>query len=276
MLHVPTDTISIGVTALQCLNLGAAANEMQSPTPYSKFAEQMAEGSATLPSRQGMLLIYMPAAITSAALLATSTTVNGREGVVTVMLLIHFVKRIMETLFVHKYSGHCSAPVAGFIGTFYALLSLLISVQTSRVPVAFYDGADIMLNIGATLFVAGELGNLYHHQLLGAMREPKAQPVPATPTTADALSESPAAGTSDRYVIPSGGGFDLVTMPHYSFELLAWFGIVACAQQLNVLLVALGMSSYLSGRAVATTRWYEKKFGDKWPKGRRHLVPFLF
>ena len=49
-----------------------------------------------------------------------------------------------------------------------------------------------------------------------------------------------------------------------------------CAQQLNALLVAAGMASYLSGRAIATTRWYTKRFGDKWPKARRHLVPFLF
>ena len=59
-------------------------------------------------------------------------------------------------------------------------------------------------------------------------------------------------------------------------EIVAWLGIAMCAQQLNALLVAAGMASYLSGRAIATTRWYTKRFGDKWPKARRHLVPFLF
>ena len=48
------------------------------------------------------------------------------------------------------------------------------------------------------------------------------------------------------------------------------------AQQLNALLVFAGLASYLSGRAVATTRWYRTKFGKAWPAHRRHLVPFVF
>lgn len=47
-------------------------------------------------------------------------------------------------------------------------------------------------------------------------------------------------------------------------------------RQLNALLVFAGMASYLSGRAVATTRWYRAKFGKAWPEHRRHLVPFVF
>ena len=70
--------------------------------------------------------------------------------------------------------------------------------------------------------------------------------------------------------------FELVTMPHYFFELVAWLGIALVAQQANALLVFAGMVSYLSGRAVATTQWYMGKFGKSWPASRRHIVPFLF
>ena len=38
----------------------------------------------------------------------------------------------------------------------------------------------------------------------------------------------------------------------------------------------LGMASYLSGRAVASTRWYKDSFGADYPIKRRHIVPFLF
>lgn len=284
MLHVPHDGFSLAITAMQCLNLGAFANELKSPTPYSKFAEQLADSGnkLTLPSRQGMLLIYLPAMATSAACLAGAPIGgNGREIIVRALLLLHFAKRVAETLFVHEYSGSASAPVAGFIGVYYALTAWLVSAQQSGVPASLYAGGDAALAAGLSAFVIGQAGNLYHHHLLAAMRRRPAEDavaaasaVPTTPSTSTAL-EQPAAQRS-KYAVPTGALFDYVTMPHYFFEIVVWLGIAMVAQQLNALLVALGMSSYLSGRAVATTAWYKARFGKEWPARRKHLVPFLF
>jgi very-long-chain enoyl-CoA reductase len=47
-------------------------------------------------------------------------------------------------------------------------------------------------------------------------------------------------------------------------------------QHVNALLVFGTMSSYLSGRAVATTKWNRARFGAAWPASRRHLIPFVF
>ena len=152
-----------------------------------------------------------------------------------------------------------SAPVAGFIGVYYALIALLISSQQNHVPAGFYAKAsgDAILVAGLAAFAVGQAGNFYHHYRLAAMRrEPHPQ--------------------GAKYVVPSGGMFELVTMPHYTFEILAWVGIALCCQQLNAVLVALGMGSYLSGRAVATTAWYKERFGKAWPEERRHLVPYVF
>lgn len=261
LLYAPTDTLSLAITGIQLLNLGAFANEMKSPTPYSKFAEKTAaSGGAMIPSRQGMLLIYVPAMLTSAACLATAPAIgNGREILVGALLLAHFAKRVFETLFVHVYSGSTSAPVAGFIGVYYALIALLISSQQNHVPAGFYAtvSGDASLVAGLAAFAVGQAGNFYHHYRLAAMRrEPHPQ--------------------GAKYVVPTGGMFELVTMPHYTFEIFAWFGIALCCQQLNAVLVALGMGSYLSGRAVATTAWYKERFGKAWPEERRHLVPYVF
>ena len=103
--------------------------------------------------------------------------------------------------------------------------------------------------------------------------------VAATPITAEALgSAPPTTGTPSMstYKVPSGGLFSLVTMPHYFFEVVAWLGVALAAQQLNALLVAGGMASYLSGRAVASTRWYKQRFGKAYPASRKHMVPFVF
>ena len=38
-IHVPSSTAGLAITALQCMNLLAFANERQNPTGYSKFAD---------------------------------------------------------------------------------------------------------------------------------------------------------------------------------------------------------------------------------------------
>jgi len=280
MIHCPTDAFSLAVTGLQCLNLAAFANEMQAPTGYSKFAS----GKATMPSKTGMLLIYMPATITAAVSLATGDRGNGRELIITTMLLVHFAKRVGEVLCVHAYSGFTSGPLAGFIGTFYALITLLIATSQAAVPASVYADGDTIMALAITLFLVGEAGNGYHHWLLSTMRRgDTAMPtVPPTPSSraAGQLHRVPSAhqpmSSGGSYVIPKGALFDYVTMPHYLFELCAWLGIALCAQQINAVLAFAGMASYLSGRAVATTQWYKTKFGDDYPKDRKHLVPFLF
>ena len=81
------------------------------PTPYSKFA---GTSPRSIPSRAGMLCIYAPALCTAGYCAATASAVNGRELLVSFMLLIHFGKRVMETLAVHSYSGSLDAAAGGF------------------------------------------------------------------------------------------------------------------------------------------------------------------
>ena len=170
-IHCPVSTAGLAISAVQCLNILAFANEKQSPTGYSKFADK---ATAKVPSQTGMLIIYVPAMVTAGAMLATAPQVNGREALVAGMTLVHFAKRVFEVLCVHKYSGNMG-PMCYFIGTFYALLTLLITVQTQNVPPSLYAAAasQAALPIAIGLFALGELGNLYHHVLLASMRKGK-------------------------------------------------------------------------------------------------------
>lgn len=264
-IHVSLGGLPLAVTALQCANLMACANEIQSPTQYSKFAEKVdPKSTSTVSSRMGMLIIYAPAAVVAlASIVLAGPASNERAALVGSLMLIHFLKRLLEVVFVHRYSGSVGLAVSCFIGTFYACVSALVLTMQSSVPQTIYEapGSALALSCGLIAFVIGQAGNLYHHVILSEMRKP---------------ASDAAADTACRYVVPSGGLFDMVTMPHYLFEIVAWVGIALCTQQLNALLAAAGMASYLSGRAVATTRWYQDKFGEAWPSSRRHLIPGIF
>ena len=118
------------ITALQCtMALTSWYNESKEggTTPYSKFAPK----GAGVPTRTGMLIIYLPALLVAAAVtpsleLATLAGVSsGPAGWLELLdslspaalcLFLHFAKRVGEVCVVHRYSGTVGAPVAAAIG----------------------------------------------------------------------------------------------------------------------------------------------------------------
>ena len=144
------------------------------------------------------------------------------------------------------------------IGTYYFLVTLLILYTAAP-----REGTDAQ-QWGIGLFLVGECGNFYHHYLLRQLRSN--------------TNENRGPKKDDkRYLPPAGGLFRFVAAPHYLFEILAFVGIALSAQSLHALLVALGMGSYLAGRAVLTQRFYQDTFDKlEWSRGKKAMVPFLF
>jgi very-long-chain enoyl-CoA reductase len=197
-----------------------------------------------------MLCIYTPALLVSSFFLMTSPAANGREHLASCLLLAHFGKRVLETLFLHKYSGTMELQTASFIGGFYAFISAACLFQQRSV---LSYGGDFPVGSLLAVFAVGQLGNLYHHYLLSRLRT----------------------GPGTGYVVPTGGLFSLCTSPHYFFELLSWFSFALVCNHLNVFLTAMGMTSYLAGRSVSNQRWSAEKFGEKW-KAKKNMIPFIF
>jgi len=213
-----------------------------------------------------MLIIYGPAAIYCLSHLPKALAISmdhaDRPFLIGIMLVIHFLKRTFETLFLHKYSGGTDLATSISIGVYYTLVSIIINSFLVKVPISLYDSN--LCSLGIACFLIGQIGNFYHHYILATLRK-------------DDLNGT----TKDKgqiikaYKIPSGGLFNLVTMPHYFFELISWFGIALCSQQINCYLVFFSMFSYLAGRSVATSEWYKQNIKD-YPNNRKNLVPYLF
>ncbi|GAO13388.1 uncharacterized protein UV8b_00632 [Ustilaginoidea virens] len=172
------------------------------------------------------------------------------------MIVAHFVKREVETLFVHKFSANTMPFFNVFKNSFFywALSGLLCAVSIYS-PNSFAARADTPLFdlVGFGLYLFGESANAMVHLYLSSLRS---------------------AGGTERK-IPSGYGFSLVTCPNYMYEILSWVGIIIVSRDWTVVLfIAIGaaqMYAWAKGKEVA----YRKEFADKYKKKRYVILPGL-
>ena len=170
------------------------------------------------------------------------------------LITLHFVKRELETLFLHRFSA-ATMPARNIFknSAHYWLLAganIAYWVYKSNSPTARQQN-PIIICAGVLLFILGEAGNLSTHITLRNLRS---------------------AGGKERG-IPDGLGFSLVTCPNYMFETIAWTGISLVTWSLSTLvfvLVAVGqMGVWASGKE----KKYRREFGDRYMKKRSVMLP---
>jgi len=211
---------------------------------YSKFSN-----GRGIPSRIAMVVLYsLP--ILAATWAAWDYLPNASVIQMTVFdaLLFHFAKRVLEALFLHKYSGAATVSATMFVAVFYSFVAGMISFLNAQTIPAM----DGLFYAGLVFFAFGEAGNFYHHKLLADLRKDR-----------------------EGYHIPQGGLFEYVTCPHYFFELVSWFGVALLSRHLFALMAFVAMTAYLVARSAKTRQWYQARFAD-YPTERKRMIPFLF
>lgn len=214
------------------------------PMKYSKFGTEKG-----VPSRVGMVILYflpgLLAILIAVPYLGKATLV---QWMVLGVVLLHFGKRTLEALFLHKYSGKIQPLTFGIIVFAYALMASMISGLNAEAIVKL----DGLFYLGLGCVIVGEIGNLYHHKLLADLR-----------------------GNEGGYHIPKGGWFEQTTCPHYFFELLVWLGITLVSRHLFTGLIFIAMLGYLTARSIKTRQWYRNRFRD-YPEKRTYMIPYIF
>ncbi|RIB05632.1 3-oxo-5-alpha-steroid 4-dehydrogenase-domain-containing protein [Gigaspora rosea] len=174
------------------------------------------------------------------------------------MIMTHFGKRELETLFVHRFS-HGTMPFMNVFKNSFHYHAL------SGINLAYWVygpwNASGTLNSAreewyiwtcVAVFVYAQISNFSTHITLRNLRPP---------------------GTRVRK-IPYGYGFELVSCPNYFFETVAWISICALTNSLAAwFFIVVGFfQMYLW--AIKKHKAYRKEFKD-YPKNRRAIIPFL-
>lgn len=202
-----------------------------------------------IPPRLGMFVLYFSPIV---ALYFSArdylSSANLIQWVVLASVALHFSKRVLESLFLHKYSGQAGMMTTIAIAFFYSFASFSIG-YLNRHPL---HSLDFYFVLGFIFYLVGTLGNFIHHKILADLRK-----------------------DSMEYFIPHGGLFKYVVCPHYLFEVFTWLGIFLFSRHLGALLVLGMIIAYLCARSLVTLKWYREKFSG-FSKHVRAMIPFVF
>lgn len=185
---------------------------------------------------------------------------SSRQTLCMLLVTLHFVKRELETVFVHRFSS-ATMPVGNIFKNsfhYWVLAGLNLAYWTYSPTASIARSASLAADYvvvypAVALYVVAELANLSAHLSLRRLRRP---------------------GTTERG-IPRGLGFDLVTSPNYLFEVLAWLAVWILSRSLStaVFLVVAGAQMYVWARKKEVR--YRREFGSKYAKKRYVMVPGL-
>lgn len=216
----------------------AVATTFGDTTPYSKFGNR--PGKDNIPSKKAMLAIYFPSVI--ACFIIQSPSFITHFDIVHMLVTIHFVKRVLEVLFVHIYKSKTDLETTISIMATYTITTVLDLLIVRRIPENAFSAK--LTNYGIALIIIGELTSCYHHVLLRNMRSSRKS-------------------NQKGYILPRGGLFKYSIAPHYLAEQLVFLGFILLSQNIVTLILKMFPFIYLSDRARKTRVWYNINLSDK-------------
>lgn len=183
------------------------------------------------------------------------------------LTLLHYLKREYETLFIHTFSSD-TMPFAYLFrnsGHYWIINGLFIAFSiyapqdesTSGIWSFIHHVKDRSLDelkwyVG--LMFVFEICNLYCHVILRRLRS----------------------DGSREHKIPFGFAFKFVSFPNYFFECLSWLVFAIMTDNWSSYFFLIVGTATMMNWAKNKHKKYIKTFGDKYPKNRKAMIPFIF
>ncbi|CAK7896018.1 very-long-chain enoyl-CoA reductase [[Candida] anglica] len=189
------------------------------------------------------------------------------------MVLLHFLKREYETMYVHSFS-QATMPIfnifknsshywilSGFNLAFFIYSPNFATGSKSNAFTKFLFYVNDLPTWANALLVLGwifaEVSNFKTHLILASLRssDPKAP---------------------KKHVIPYGYGFNLVSFPNYFFESLGWLFFAVLTNNWSAWLFLAISSGQMFIWAEKKHKRYLKTFGDEYKKLKRTaFIPYV-
>ncbi|EPR59361.1 3-oxo-5-alpha-steroid 4-dehydrogenase [Toxoplasma gondii TgCatPRC2] len=172
------------------------------------------------------------------------------------LTMFHFMKRELETLFVHRFSSS-TMPIVNVpinCGHYWILFGVFVGYflfHPKYQPMWRDDQPLVIYSLAATMVIF-ELLNFKTHLILRSLR---------------------ARGTRQRGV-PSGWGFDLVSCANYFWETLSWVTFSVLVSCLTSWIFTVVGFLKMTEWAMKKQRNYRSEFKD-YPRNRRAIIPFI-
>ena len=173
------------------------------------------------------------------------------------IILLHFIKRELETIFLHRFSS-ATMPLSNLFKNsahYWLLAGVNMGFWIYRLDSPIAKFSDPFITYASlSLYILGELGNFSAHLTLRNLR---------------------AQGTTQRG-IPGGGAFEIVTCPNYMWETIAWIGILGVTRSLSTLIFTLVAVGQMGLWATKKEKAYRKEFGGQYAKKRWVMLPGIW
>ena len=129
---------------------------------YSKFG--IKDQKSAIPSKVGMLILYfVPLLSFMYVSWAVLLHISWYHTIISLLIIGHFSKRCLETLYIHKYSGFMSLPTVIAICCFYSMFSSIIGYYLTNRIKGIEDHGPVIESmefvIGLFLYCIGICGN---------------------------------------------------------------------------------------------------------------------
>ncbi|KAG7549016.1 hypothetical protein FFLO_03129 [Filobasidium floriforme] len=183
------------------------------------------------------------------------------QKTVLALIVLHYVKREYETVFVHKFS-HATMPFRNIFKNcshYWLLCGVMTAASFFRpqygaaaVKGTVFDN-PIWIGAWSLLWVYGEFSNYLTHMNLRSIRTPPGQP----------------------RNFPKGYGFDQVTCANYWFESLTWIALTAMTCDGSFALFTAVSVGQMLQWALKKHKTYRKEHGKNYPK-RNIMIPYIW
>ncbi|XP_047507073.1 probable very-long-chain enoyl-CoA reductase art-1 [Pieris napi] len=206
----------------------------------------------------GPLFVYLWAYQRPWLLYGEQTSTPGTvASIAAICWSVHYAKRVLETLFVHRFS-HGTMPLRNLFKncSYYWLFALYIAYHINH-PL-YTAPSNICVYVGLVGFTICELGNLSIHILLKNLRPPgtKVRRIPVPDSN------------------PFSQLFNFVSCPNYTYEFGSWLFFTILTKCAPAGIFAVVGLYQMSVWALGKHRNYKKEFSD-YPKGRKAILPFM-